>query len=727
MDIPLNESTHPATQEILRLLHENKPRQAESVCAAWCEKTPDSEQAWFLLGVARHLSGNIEGALAAFDQAMRLDSRDIQALSAKAMMLALLDRQDAALVTYRQALALNPRDAQTLANIAIVLERKNDLEGALAHYDSALECEPDHQAALMSRGIVLTRLGRFQEALSNNDRLASLYPELADAHFNRAEVLLALDRFEEALGACARVLAINPRHVKAHIDQGLALSALGRLKEAEEAFERAQVIDQQEFSAYRNPLEKNRDAAEPKFDPRLIYLQKGFERQQQCDWSDRKAYLADFENLVRASLGTEDEIHDRAQAFHSIALPVSTEIRIALAKSAASHIARSVRQPGHYRGRQRDRIKVGYVSPDFRTHVISHVTRLLYALHDHSRFEVYGYALNPDDGSAVRREIEQDCDRFVELSELSDSQAAERILSDGVDILVDLAGYTTGARSEIFALRPAPLQVSYLGFPGTTGAEYMDYFITDPTACPAAEENLWSEKLVFLPHTFFIYNNRQAIPHEPVTRSDLGLPAEAFVFCCFSNNYKIEPVVFDIWMRLLAKLPGSVLWLYQANHAVAGNLRKEAAARGVTPDRIVFAAPVELERYLTRYRHADLFLDTLWYNAGTTACDALWTGLPVLTCIGQTMPSRMAASVLNAAGLPEMVVTSLQQYEDKAFFLATHPWELKNIREKLAINRASKPLFDTESRVRELESAYRIMWERHCAGLPPEAFHVPAV
>ena len=306
---------------------------------------------------------------------------------------------------------------------------------------------------------------------------------------------------------------------------------------------------------------------------------------------------------------------------------------------------------------------------------------------------------------------------------LDDRAAAEIIHRDGIDILIDLAGYTRFSRPEIFAMRPAPLQVSYLGFLHTMGADFIDYCMADPVVVPATTARFFTEKIAYLPN-YFLFDNQQEISAQELTREELGLPAQGFVFCCHNTNYKITPRDFDIWMRLLKRVPGSVLWLYKSSEAVAANLRKEAEARGVNPDRLVFATFAPNPLYLARYRMADLFLDTAFYNAQTTAAEALWAGLPVLTCTGETMASRVATGLLRAIGLEEMITGNAQEYEARAYHLATHADELNQVREKLARNRLSTMLFDTEQQVRNLEAAYQTMWQRYETGLAPESFHV---
>lgn len=361
-------------------------------------------------------------------------------------------------------------------------------------------------------------------------------------------------------------------------------------------------------------------------------------------------------------------------------------------------------------------------------HVGAYNTWRLFGLHDRARFEVYGYSLQPGDGSAVRAEIERGCDVFRDVSAMSDRDAAQLIHSDGIDILVDLAGYTRFARPEIMALRPAPVQVAYQGFPGTMGAEFIQYAIVDRFVCPPGAERFWSERLVYLPQTYYIAGSDEAAAATCRSRAEAGLPEAPFVFCCFNAPYKIEPRIFEVWMRLLRALPEAVLWLMAGDsEAVATNLKREAEARGVSSDRLIFAPFLPRERHLARLRFADLFLDTVTYNAHTTAADALWMGVPVLTCPGRSLVARVCGSLLHALDLPELVVQNLDEYETCAAHLATDPSAHAKLCARLSVKVPTATFFDSARRARELEAAYETMWRRCEAGLPAESIVVAPV
>ncbi len=373
----------------------------------------------------------------------------------------------------------------------------------------------------------------------------------------------------------------------------------------------------------------------------------------------------------------------------------------------------------------KSRITVGYLSGNFHSHAVAWLTAELFEKHDRGRFAIFGYSYGPDDRSPMRRRLAGAFDRFVDVKESSFAQAAQRIAADEVDILVDLMGYTKDTRPQILASRPAPIQVNYLGYPGTMGAEFMDYILVDDFVVPPDQQPFFTERLVHLPGCFQANDSQREISSRTPSRAQCGLPEDGFVFCCFNNSYKITPAVFDVWMRLLKAVPASVLWLSEGNRFVSANLRREAKARGVAAERLVFARPEPLmSDHLARHRVADLFLDTFPYNAHTTASDALWASLPVLTLSGRTFASRVAGSLLRTLGLPELITTSLEDYEQAALRLARDRKQLGDLRSRLKANRKTSGLFDGGRFARDLEKAYAAMWDDYASGREPQAFQV---
>jgi predicted O-linked N-acetylglucosamine transferase (SPINDLY family) len=642
--------------------------------------------------------GDREGCIRLLGQSLEIIPNQPAALNVLGMALQDLNRIDQALVSYDRAVALKPDFIEAHYNRGNVLQLLNRLEEALASYDRALSLRPDLIPALGNQGVVLEKLNRPDEALASYDRALALNASHAELHNNRGNALKNLGRFEEALSSYDRALARRPDYAEAHYNRGNALQLLNRMDEALANYDRALALK-----------------------PDYPYLLG--------TWLYGKMHCCDWEGLDSAWARVNRAIEqDRKAAapFAILAIPSSPA-----QQQRCAQICIRDRFPRHptplWHGERyaHDRIRIGYFSSDFSDHPVSHLIAQLIEGHDRSRFEVTGFSFGTPSQDLWRRRLEKAFDRFLDVHALSDRDIATQAREREIDIAVDLNGFTKGARTGIFAMRPAPVHVNYLGYPGTLGADYMDYLIADATVIPPEQRQYYSEKIVQLPHTFQVNNTTREISDKPFSRAELGLPDGAFVFCCFNHNYKITPDAFDIWMRLLRSVTGGVLWLSGGNTAAVRNLRLEAEKRGIAPRRLVFAPRMEsLAEHLARYRRADLFLDTFYYNAHTTASDALWAGLPVLTRQGDTFASRVAASLLKAVGLPELITHGPAEYENLALELATSPERLAVLREKLAVNRTTLPLFDTVRFTRDIEKAYLTMHERYQAGLAPDHIEV---
>jgi predicted O-linked N-acetylglucosamine transferase (SPINDLY family) len=549
------------------------------------------------------------------------------------------------------------------------------------------------------------QLGRVETARGRPELAAELYraasradPGLAEARLALAQTLAALGRLEQAVAAYAALLKRVPDHREALLGQGWVLGQLRRFHDALACFDRAERL--------------GADVARP-----LAEVALGLAHV--CDWSQHEA----LRRRLRARL-----LQPEPCLLDTYAV-LCQEDDPALQQRMAVQLAETVRR--HMQGAPRPvrpapapgRVRLGYLSGDFNQHATALLMAEVFARHDRGRFEVTAFSYSHDDGSEMRRRVVGAFDRFEELGLDPPAESARRIAAAGTDILIDLKGYTTGARPEIAALRPAGLQVSHLGYPGTLGADWFDYVIADPVVLPMAEQPFWNERIVHLPHCYQPNDRLRPLP-PPDPRGAHGLPADAFVFACFNNTYKITPALFGLWMDLLTELPGAVLWLYAANPLAERALRAEAAQRGVAPQRLHFAAPAALEPHLARHACADLFLDTSPYGAHTTGSDTLWAGVPVITWTGRCFAARVAASLLHAAGLPELVAASRDEYKALALRLARDPGALRGLRARLAQARLTAPLFDAARFTRHLESAYLAMMARHRAGLPPAAFAV---
>lgn len=725
---------NPALYEAAELLRRGESAQAEAIALKETEADPACARAWFLLGAARHLLKRPGTALTALEKALALDPGLDEARRASATLLLELDRPNEALAQIEELLRRRPAATDFLVDAGFILEELGQPAAALARYDEALQRAPGDFRARLNRGALLARMGRLEEALRDNQTLVRSHVGSAAAHYNLADVLLRLDRHAEALAAVERSLRLQPDVANALMLRGLALAMLGRDAEARASFARAHGVDPAAADNYRTAAAAAVSVAVPQrltLDPRQIRLARLLERQKTCDWRERERLIEGMRTLATDLRSKQFPLEEMGLYHTALSLPLTPADQQALARGIALAVAARAAAtspnapPVGMRGERTDgRIRLGFISPNFRDHPSAKLHWRHLALRDRARFETFGYSLHRGEGFLKQRIVEA-CDTFREVSELDSREIAERIALDGIDILIDLAGHLEYSRPEVFVLRPAPLRVSYLGLPGTMGRELIDYRITDPYTTPPEEGSCWSEKLVFLPDTLWIYNDRETIAGAMPSRRACGLPEQGFVFCCFNTNYKIEPDVFDVWMRLLARVPGSVLWLLDGGEAVRRNLQREAASCGFAPERLIFAPRLPHAEHLARHACADLFVDTFYCGAHTTAADALWAGLPVLTCAGETMAARLGASIVRAAGLPELAAADREAYEATAFRLATQPDELAALRERLARNRTTCALFDTAHRVRELDRAFETMWRRHLAGMPPESFAVP--
>ena len=682
------------------LFRNGRLAEAQRLCRSVLRVRPDDFQALHMLGVIHAREG-------AFDEADRLLSR---------------------------ARSIDPASAEACSNHGNVQGALGRPADALASFDQALAIKPGYVDALNNRGGALRDLQRFDEAIDSLDRALAIDPNLAVAHYNRGTALSALKRHEEALASYDRALALKPDFVEALNNRGAALAALARHEEALASYDRALALR----PAYAEALQ-NRGAALTHFghheaaaeavtralelDPDLAFARGTLLRARLhcCDWrtyeDDAKRVIAD----VRAGKLA-------CEPFMFLAVSDSPQDQLlcsqAWLREHCPSVGDTVWRGVRYR---HDRIRLAYVSSDFGAHPASYLMAGLFEQHDRQRFETIAVSLGADDGSAIRARTEAAFDQFIDARERSDREVADLIRRLEVDIAVDRNGYTSNARPRIFAQRPAPIQVNYLGYPGTTAAPYIDYLVADDVIIPPAEQAFYTERIVYLPDTYWVNDSRREIAARTPTRTEAGLPERGFVFCCFNNLYKITPQIFDLWMRLVRQVEGSVLWLMKPNATGERNLRRESADRGVDPARLTFAARMPPEEHLARHRLADLALDTLPYNAHTTACDALWAGLPQITCAGASFPGRVAASVLRAIGLPQLITHSLAEYEALALELATDAHRLAEVRQALARNRTALPLFDTDRFRRHIEAAYIEMWERHQRGESPARFAVPAL
>ena len=661
---------------------------------------PNYFDAWHNLGVARLTSGDNPTAVADFTQALELKPDDVSALINRGTARARLgpERAQEAVGDLQQAVSLDRTNAEAwhvLGQIHLALGQNAE---ALSSWAAGLGSRASHTAMLHDRGFLLNSLGRFPDAASDFERLIALNPADATAWQGRGIALARLNHEKDALESFSQALKLKPDDAMSLYNRAAIFSGLRRHHDAASDLEALLAIDP-DFPRARGLL----------LNARLHH----------CEWKDLEQERLEVDaGLKRGSR----VIHP----FTYLLVSDNPSMQHTCARLHAEGAHPAARSP-LYRGEQysHEKIRLAYVSGDFYQHAVPSLIAGVLENHDHSRFEVLGISYGGSDESLIRRRIEKACTRFFDVRELDDVSIAVLLRNLEIDIAIDLKGFTGPERTGIFAHRSCPVQVNYLGYPGTLGAAYMDYVIADRIAIPPEHRQFYSERVVYLPDTYQANDSTRAIAPDSITRRDAGLPENAFVLCCFNGSQKILPPVFDSWMRILSRSESSVLWLLEGYQAATENLRREAHVRGVAPDRLIFARHERPERHLARLRLADLVVDTLPYGAHTTASDALWAGVPVLTCIGSSFAGRVAASLLTAAGLPELIAQSVSEYEAMAQNFASAPALLAKVREKLARNRASCALFDTVQMTRNLEAAYVRMWQRHQCGASPTSFALP--
>ena len=684
----------------LALLMARRHREAEGAFERACSLRPNWPAAVFNRGRARAIQGRHQEALDDYSRATG-SSKSVppELLLSMGFSLHALGRSTEALETYDRLLAVEPGSAEAhndRGSILFDLKRPSD---ALAAYSHALALKPKFPDAWGNRGNALLELRRPSEALASFDQAVAIKPDLVAGHHGRGIALTRLDRVAEAIASFDRALTIDPGNANTHHCRGNALQQQGCLDEA--------------LASYSRALTSKPDAT-----PSLTSC--AYMALCICDWTTLEGLRADW----LASC--------RLPSFNGACFPVllvsdDPALHLAAARSHVSNNLRAVsKDSGTVAARGDGKLRIGYLSADFGKHPVASLIAELIEVHDRSRFSVYGFAASIDDQSSMRRRLGNAFDAFIDVAGAADDELVEIVRKAKIDILVDLGGHTHNNRLMALAERPSPVQVTYLGYPGTTGAPFIDYAIVDKFVIAPGEDKHFTEKLVYLPDCYQANDRKRAVSDRVFSRKECGLPQNAFVFCCFNHPNKFSGTVFDVWTRILRAVPESVLWLLEANSCATENLRKEARARNIEPGRLIFAPKMEAADHLARMQLADLFLDTWPYNAHTTASDALWVGLPLITYSGRSFASRVAGSLLQSVGMPELVTYSTADYEALALRLASAPGAITALRGKLRANVATEPLFDTDRFRRHIEAAFLQMWDRHRAGDQQASFAVSA-
>lgn len=718
-----------AMQHAMQYMQKLKFAEAQEIYDQVLARFPKFVPALHMSGVLYAQLGDFKQAVQFLERAAQWDSKDYSLLNNLGNALNKLGRASDALPVFDRALALAPNTHQLHNNRGNALTMLERYDEAIDAYQKALDLQPQYLEALCNQAFALAKADQYVKANEKVDKALALDPNMALAHRVKGAIYVEVGLPKQATDCFFEALRINPNYADAHLGLGLVGLQTSKSALSIKAFERALELNPNLPEAYM--LLANSYFVADRY-PESLAVVRRFQatgsshkavsgallaaKSGCCDWSDRDVELADVQSRVAAG-------ESAITTFSALSVLDEPALhhRLAQILVAAQHPERTDLEPtGKAMPLDDGRWVIGYFSADFHDHATMRLAAELFESHDRERFKLVAFSFGPQVEDSMRARARAAFEEFIEVNDLSDRQIAELARQKQVAVAVDLKGYTRDSRPNIFAYRAAPIQISYLGYPGTVGATYMDYVLADPVVLPLDQAPNYSEKIIHLPDTYQVNDRARPLPLVAPTRGELGLPEQGFVFACFNNNYKITPEVFAVWMRILSAVPGSVLWLLTYNDLAKDNLCQAAQSAGVDPARLVFAAKASLTEHLARQRRADLFLDTAPYNAHTTTSDALWMGLPVLTCAGQSFAARVAASLLTAAGLPELITSRWSDYEAMAIELAQDSTKLQSYKDRLKQHRMSMPLFDAKRFTRHAEKAYLMAIERSVQGLAPD-------
>ena len=662
-----------------------------------------------------------------YENILSVDKKNFDALFFLAVILINFKNYKKAKDLLEQVVLIKPNFADAYNNIGICLEKLNDLNGAIKNYNLAINNRPNFAEAHNNIGVVFQKLRNFDEAIMQYKKAITYKNLYLDAYVNLANLFKETKQFEEAIKNYDLAINLNPKLAEVYNNKGNALKEIRKFEEAIKNYDLAINLNPNFAEAYFNTATALQDIKN--FEKAVLYFEKALLLDKEipfckgyllhakmlcCNWSGLNELYKEIYNDVeknrysatpfgyQAICDDESNLQKCAQLYSSKRFP---EIKNNLFSKKVS---------------KNKKIKIGYLCGEFREQATSILMTEVWEKHNKEDFEIIAFDSGWDDKSLRRNRIINAFDKFIDISKVSDLDAAKIIYEEQIDILINLNGFFGTGKPVVFSYRPAGIQINYLGFPGTIGSKYIDYILCDQTVVPPESKKFYNEKIIYLPDSYQANDTKRNISDKKFLREELSLPKESFVFCCFNNNYKITPNMFNVWARLLKKIDNSVLWLIDGNSEATENLKKEAKIRNIDVSRLIFAKRMKLEDHLARHKNADLFLDTLPYNAHTTASDSLWAGLPVLTCLGKAFPGRVAASLLKSLDLPELITYSENEYISKAEELALSPEKLTLIKNKLDTNKFSQPLFNTELFCRNLERAFKIIFEKYSLGLETE-------
>ncbi len=715
------------------------------------------------LGLIHSLQGMHQLALEAYDLALKIQPDDAEVLVNKGSTCNDIKNYALALEVLQKAIQINPNIPEAWSNKGVALDNLNLYQDSLIAYNKAIQINPSYFEAWSNKSVPLAKLKCFAEASEACDKALSLKPDYAEAHFNKGNVLKELKRYDEAMACYDKVLSLKPDYAEAYDNKGTVLNELKRYEEAIAHYDKALSLKpdyaegwsnkgvtlhelkryDEAIAHYDRALSLKPDYAEgwanksvaldelKYFDEAIAHYDRALSLKPDIDWVygdllHIKMKIGSWSGLADSLERISKRIMVNEKVCQSFLLLALNDDALLHKKSSEIYIQSKytlnlILGP-IFKLTKKEKIRIAYFSPDFQSHPVSFLTSELFEIHSRDRFEVFAFSLQKAPiGDRTNVRLRKGFDRFIDVDNMSDQGIAQLARELEIDIAIDLAGLTQYSRTGIFSYRAAPIQVNWLGYPGTMGAEFIDYIVADKTLIPESHQKFYAEKIVRVPHTYMVDDSKRVASSRIFTREECGLPQNAFVFCCFNNDYKFNPQVLDSWSRILLSVGNAVLWLSENNKHFKTNITAEFERRGIDSSRIIFAKRVELiSDHLARYAVGDLFLDTHPYNAHTTAVDSLKACTPILTLMGQSFASRVAASLLNAIGLPELITTTQEEYEGLAIELAQNPQKLARIKQKIIDNRLTAPLFNTPLFTKNLEAAYTQMYERYHADLEPD-------
>jgi predicted O-linked N-acetylglucosamine transferase (SPINDLY family) len=702
-------------------------QEAEKIYLQVLRLQPKNFDANQLLGTLSAQTKQFDKALKYLSKALQIKPDFVEGYNNKANVLKELRRLDEAIMSYKKAIQLNPQFAVAFFNLGNAYRelKKNDL--AISHFQKAIAIQPNYVDALNNLGLLFVELRRFEDGIAQYARALQIKPDFVECLNNYGRALIFLEQYNHAIKIFEQAIEMKGNYGEAYNNMGVAFEFLQKFPEALACYEKAIEYLPEYGVAYVNQaksllelkfLDEALQAYEKAslYNPEINYLFGHLQaiKMQMCLWDG----LDENTQIICRGVMNHEKIN---LPFPMLRLTDDLALQKKCAEINAKDLYPENSKLGPISQRSRkEKIRIGYYSADFHQHATAILMAEFFELHDKNKFEIIAFSFGPKIEDDMRVRLRKSFDQFIEVNDLTNEDVAKLSRELQIDIAVDLKGYTKNLRTGIFAYRAAPIQVNYLGYPGTMGSSYIDYIIADQTLIPPEHYAGYSEKIMALPNSYQPNDRQRKISEELVTKKDCGLPDDGFIFCCFNNNYKITPKRFNSWMYLLKQVPGSVLWVFEDNAFASANLIKEAEAKGISADRIIFAKFTNPSKHLARIRLADLFLDTSFYNAHTTASDALWVGLPILTCCGNSFASRVAASLLNAIEVPELITHSEEEYTQVALELATNPKKLLEIRNKIIQNKLSTPLFNTHLFTQHMEQGYVEMMNRYDQGLAPD-------